>query len=119
VKSGQHALASLAIIAEGSEVKVAAGQGYSCGYTFNEVFHQNITSYELTTGTLPPFGVVVEPEFLSLSAQCVAVNPQGLGGLGHVAVVFFEQALDKTPLEFADSLRELDSVIDHAVDEGF
>jgi hypothetical protein len=70
-------------------------------------------------GTLPPFGMVVEPEFFSLSAQSVAVNPQGLGGLRHVSVVFFEQALDKTLLKFADSLRELNSGIDHAVDKGF
>jgi hypothetical protein len=68
---------------------------------------------------LPPFGVVVEPEFFSLSAQSVAVDSQGLGGLRHISIVFFEQALDKTLLEFADGLGELNSVIDHAVDEGF
>jgi hypothetical protein len=63
--------------------------------------------------------MVIQPELSSFSAQGVAMNPQGLGCLGLVSVVLFEQALDKTLLEFAYGLGELNSIINHAVDESF
>ena len=73
----------------------------------------------MPAGLSAPLGVVVQAEFLSLSAQGIAVDSQGLGGLTHVSVVLFEQALDETLLEFAYGLGVLNSIFDHAVDESF
>jgi hypothetical protein len=62
-------------------VRVGGGQGYTLGGAYNLALHILIICFELTTGRLPPFGVVVEPELFSLSAQGIAMNSQGLGGL--------------------------------------
>jgi hypothetical protein len=73
----------------------------------------------LSAGTLAPLSLVTQPQLFSFSAQGVAVDSQRLGCLGPVSVVLFENPLDESLLEFPNGLRELNSVFNHAVDEGF
>jgi len=46
-----------------------------------EVLQQELICNDLSVGTFPPLGLVIQPELFSFSAQGVAVNPQSLGCL--------------------------------------
>ena len=51
--------------------------------------------------------------------QRIAVNSQGLGGLGLIAVVLLQHLLDETLLKLTDGIGVEDFVVDHASNECF
>ncbi len=68
---------------------------------------------------LAALGPVIDIQLVHFPAQGVAVNAQGFGGFRLIAVVALQDALDEALLEFQNSIREKDAVLDHAGDEGF
>jgi hypothetical protein len=69
--------------------------------------------------TIPPLGLMIQPQLFNFSAEGVAVNPQSLGGLGSISVILIKHVLDETLLEFRHGVGKLNSVFNHANDESF
>jgi hypothetical protein len=64
-------------------------------------------------------GPVVEAEVVYLAAQRIAVDAEGVSGLGTVAIALFEDSADEFLFKFSDRILVADAVFDKLVDELF
>jgi hypothetical protein len=70
------------------------------------------------TRTLPALGpVVVQSEELNFAAERIAVNSQGLGGLGLIAFVFLQDLLDEPLLKLTDGIGVENFAVNHLNNE--
>lgn len=55
--------------------------------------------------------------FFHLVAKRIAVNAEGLGGFGFIAIILFQHLFDKSLLKFTHRILIVDSVLDHLIDK--